>query len=194
MSSGRDKIAISAGPAWRWYGAQPYSLSIGGNVDYQHPVGKRTQLRIGAGIARVNNKRNDLQDATNFSLSAGIDRAFSARFGSGFQAYATREAARDPGYSTTSGGVSTYVYRELGKTTAIISLGYSHLEADQRLFLYINRRIDNRLIATVTTTLRQFRIGSFAPLARLKFERNLSNIDIYQFNRIAAEMGITSAF
>ncbi len=194
FTSGRDKIAFSAGPAWRWYGTDPYSFTVSGSANWQHPLGKRTQLRVDGAVGRTNNKRNDLQDATTYALAAGIDRAFSARFGGGVQVSGSREVARDPGYSTAASGVNAYLFREMGKTTAVLSLGYNHLEADTRLFLYPKRRVDERITANISATFLALRIGTFAPLARVRFERNYSSVGIYDFQRIAAEVGITSAF
>lgn len=192
--SGADRITISAGPAWRWYGTDPYSMTWSGSAAWQHPLSKRAQLRLSGGIARVNNRRNDLQDATVWSLSAGIDRAFSARFGGGAQLIANREAARDPGWSTASGGISAYLFREFGQATAVVSLGYTHLEADDRLALYPARRVDDRLSASLSATFRQFHIGTLAPLARVKWERNWSSLELYDYDRVAAEVGLTTAF
>ena len=194
LTSGADRIALSVGPGWRWYGTDPYSFTVSGNASWQHPLNKLTQLRIDGGVARVNNKRNDFQDATVWSLSAGLDRAFSARFGGGVQVYGAREAARNPGYATASGGLGAYLFREFGKTTAVLSLGYGHLEADERLDLYPKRRVDDRFSASLSATFRQVRIGSIAPLARIKWERNKSTIELYNYNRIAAEIGLTTAF
>lgn len=191
---GTDRLALSAGPAWRWYGTDPYSLTLGGSASWTHPLGKRAQLRLEGGYGHVDNRRNDLQDANDFSLSAALDRAFTARSGGGLQLFVARETARDPGYSTTNGGVNLYAFREMGHTTVVASVGYSHLEADERLFLFPRRRIENRFTASLAGTFRSLRLGSFAPLARLRWERNKSTIEIYDFKRIAAELGITSAF
>jgi hypothetical protein len=194
LISGADRITLSAGPGWRWYGTDPYSFTWSGNASWQHPLGKRAQLRLDAGLARVDNRRNDLQDATVWSLSASLDRAFTARLGGGVQFHASREAARDPGYATASGGVSAYLFRELGRTTVVASAGYSHLEADERLALFPARRVDDRLTASLAATFRWVRIGGFSPLARVKWERNSSTVELYDFNRVAAEIGIASAF
>jgi hypothetical protein len=192
--SGRDRIQLSAGPTWRWYGLDPYSFGLGINAGWQHPVGKRAQMRINAGVSHVDNRRNALQDAESYLLSASLDRAVSARFGGGGQVFAAREDARDPGYATTSGGASIYAFREIGRTTAVVTLGYSRLEADERLFLYPRRRVDDRFSASIAGTFRSLRIGSFAPLARLRWERNISRVEIYDYGRISAEFGISSAF
>ncbi len=192
--SGHDKIAVSVGPAWRWYGLSPYSFSVSGSANWQHPMGKRTQLRVDGGIAHVNNLRNNLQDADNFSLTVAVDRAFTQSFGGGLQISANREAARDPGYATASGGINQYLFREFGKTTAVLSFGYNHLEADKRLFLYPKRRVDDRYSVSLAGTFRALRVGPFAPLARLRFERNISTIELYDFKRFGGEIGIVSAF
>jgi tetratricopeptide (TPR) repeat protein len=193
-ASGSDRITLAAGPTWRWYGKRLYTLAYGASATWQHPTGKRSQVRIDGGVSHQTNKRNALQTADDFSLSASLDRAFSAKLGGGVSVYGFREASRDPGYSTASGGASVYLFRELGRTTLVGTLGYSHLEADERLFLYPRRRIEDRYSASVAATLRALQVGTFAPLVRLKWERNRSSIAIYDYKRMAAEFGVTSVF
>lgn len=192
--SGKDRINISGEATWRWYGLDPYSFSAGVGTTWQHPMGNKAQLRLDGRIADVNNRRNRLQDATNILLSASYDRAFSARFGGGVQLNGAREAARDSGYSTASGGVTAYVFRELGQTTLTASAGYSRLEADRRLLLYPKRRIDDRFSGSIGANFRFLKIGSFAPTVRFSWERNKSAVEIWDYSRISAEFGITSAF
>jgi len=191
---GRSQLTFSFGPSWRWYGRDPYSRAVGGSVSWQRLTGKRSQMRIEGGIAHQTNLRNVLQTADDFTLSASFDRAFSARTGGGVQLYGFREAARDPGYSLASGGTSFYLFREFGRATLVGTLGYSHLEADERLFLYPKRRVEDRYDASLAMTLRALRLGRLAPLVRLKWERNRSSIEIYDYRRVAAEFGVTSAF
>ena len=194
FSWGDNRLNLSFGPSWRWYGRDPYSETIGGNVSWQRTTSKRSQVRLEGGVSHVSNKRNPLQTADDFTLSAGVDRAFSGRLGGGVQLFGVREVAHDPGYSLASGGVSIYLFREIGRTTLVGTGGYSHLEADERLFLYPKRRVEDRYSASVAATLRALHLGSFAPLVRLKWERNHSSIEIYDFSRVAAEFGVTSAF
>lgn len=191
---GGNQLTLSAGPSWRWYGGDPYSRGIGGNLSWQRPVGKRGQLRLDGGVAHVVNHRNALQTANDFTLSAAFDRAFDARSGGGVQLFGFREAARDPGYSLASGGGSFYLFREIGRTTLVGTIGYSHLESDRRLFLYPKRRIEDRYSASLAMTLRALQLGRFAPLVRLKWERNNASIELYDYRRLAAEFGLTSVF
>lgn len=192
--SGKDRINISGEATWRWYGLDPYSFSAGAGATWQHPMGQKAQLRLDGRIADINNRRNRLQDATNLLLAASYDRAFSAKFGGGVQISGNREAARDPGYSTASGGLTAYLFREFGQTTLTASAGYSRLEADQRLFLYPRRRVDDRLQASIGGHFRFLKIGSFAPTVKVGWERNKSTVEIWDYSRISAEFGITSAF
>lgn len=192
--SGADRLSVSPMAGWRWYGMEPYSFSYGITGNWLHPAGKRGQLRVDASFLHEDNRRNDLQDADSYSLAVALDRAFSARFGGGLQLLGVREVARDPGYSTVRGGANIYLFREMGRTTAVLNLGYSRLEADERLFLYPERRKDDRFTASLAATFRSLKVGTFAPLARVRYETNRSNIEIYQFNRISAEVGITAAF
>ncbi|PTS87589.1 hypothetical protein DBR17_05730 [Sphingomonas sp. HMWF008] len=194
LLSGADRITLSAGPAWRWYGAVPYSVTIGGTANWQHPLGKRTQLRVDGGGGRVVNRVNALQNGTALSLSAGIDRAFSARTGGGVQIFASRQSARDPGFGDVAAGFGGYVFREIGRTTAVLGLGYRRLEADARLSLYPRRRVDDQYTLTASATWRALQVKGFAPFTRLRLERNRSTVTLYAYGRVAAEFGITSAF
>lgn len=194
FTSGKDRLALSAAISPRWYGGAPYSLSWGVTGNWQHPLSARRQLRVDAAAIRSDNHFNDLQDATRLSLSAGIDQAFSARAGGGIQASGQRELARDPGYSHAGGGIEAYLYREFGQTTAVVNLSYNHLAADARLLLFPRRRIDNRYSAMLSATFRALRLWRFAPLARLRLERNVSSIEVYDYRRIAGEVGVSAAF
>lgn len=194
FQSGADRITFAAGPSWRWYGQQPFSFGWGGSAVLQHPLGKRTQLRAEAALSRLDNRRNDLQDSTIYAGTLGLDRAFSARFGGGLQLRASRTAARDPGWSDWTGGASGYLFREIGRTTLVVDGGYSRLTADERLFLYPRKRVDDRFNIGLSATFRAIQWKGLAPFVRLRAERNRSTVGIFDFSRRSAELGVTSAF
>ena len=194
LLSGTDRLSVSAVTSWRWFGQKPYAFSWGANASFQHPVGKRGQLRVDGSAVRSDDQLNDLRDADRFALAAGIDRAFSARFGGGLRVTGQREAAKDPGYSNASVGANGYLFRELGQTTLVLSGGYSRLEADKRLLLYPKLRVDDRLTAGMSGTFRALKVGGFAPIVRLHYERNFSTLEIYSYRRLAADVGVTAAF
>lgn len=194
ITMGKGKLNLAVGAAWRWYGAVPYSFSWLGSANWQHPLGRKAQLRVDAGFAAMDNRRDPLETGDAWSLGVGVDRAFSARLGGGMQITALRQTARDPGYATAGGGLNGYVFREIGKTTLTVNAAYNHLEGDTRLVLFPARRIDNTYSAGISATLRQIRVGSIAPVLRFRFERNASTVQIYDYRRFVGEAGITTAF
>ena len=147
-----------------------------------------------AGAGRVANRLNALEDGATYSLAAEMDRSFTARSGGGLQVSAGRQTARDPGSGNVTGAVSGYAFREFGRTTAVLGFGYRRLEADTRLALYPKRRVDQQYTLTASATWRALQVRGFAPFTRLRFERNRSTISLYEYKRVAAEFGITSAF
>ena len=193
-SSGRDRLTFAALAGWRWFGQDPFSFTYGANARWEHPISNRARLTVNGAITHREDRQNASRSADSFALSAGVDRALSQRFGVGIRAFAQRDAAADPGFSTVIGGVNALAFREIGSTTAVLNLGYSRLEADRRLLLFPERRVDNRYSASLAGTFRALRVGRFAPLLRLNYERNQSTVGINDFSRFAGEVGVTAAF
>jgi len=193
-AGGPDRISLSVGPGWRWYGGTPYSFSTSEALDWQHRLGKRAQIRAAVSHTFVKNDRDDLETGVAWGGNVGLDRAFTARFGGGFSFNANRQGARDPAYAITGGGFSPYLFREVGHATLTATLTYNHLAADQRFSLFTARRIDNAYGLNLAATLRQIRIGSLSPLVRFRLDRNQSAVQIYDYKRVAGEVGLASAF
>ena len=194
IAIGKDRLDIAATASWRWFGRDPYTVSYGATANYRHPVGKRAQINVQGAAIRTKDRLNDLRSNDRYQLELGLDRAFTSKFGGGVSLSGYRAVANDPGYSTASGSVNTYLFRELGRTTAVLRAGYDRLEADKRLFLYPRRRVDDRFSASLSGTFRDLRIGAFAPLAKISYERNFSTVEIYDYQRVAAEFGVAAAF
>ena len=194
LALGKDSLSLAIGPAWRWYGMVPYTFSLSAEVAWRHPLGRTSQLRVSGSGAHVTNRFNALQSGGAYALAVGLDHAFSARLGGGVQLSAGRQGARDPGYATASGGIGVYGWRELGPLTVSANFGYSHLEGDTRLSLFTARRIDNTYSAAFGLNLRRLRVGSVSPQLRLRYERNTSSVAVYDYRRIAGEIGVAAAF
>jgi hypothetical protein len=192
--SGRDRLALSLTAGHRWYGLDPYATYYGLSGNWDHPVGDRSQLRVDASALKEENAVNRLQDADRYTASVSFDRAFSETTGGGVRLFASRDDARDPGYADFSGGGSVYAYREWARTTIVANAGYRRLESDARLFLYPEPRKDDNLDLSLSGTFRALTLGSFAPLARVRYERNWSTVGIYDFDRFSVEFGVVSAF
>jgi hypothetical protein len=191
---GSDRIALFAGPAGRWYGAEPYSLSVGGGVSWQHPFGRGGQLRLEASAARVDNRRDALLDGGSYTFAAEFDRALTWRSGLGARLLVVREATRDPAYALASAGIELHAYREFAGITLIGTAGYTRLEADAPFPGYAEARQEDRFTASLGATLRALRLGPLAPLARVRWENNRSTLWFYDFERWSGELGLVLAF
>ena len=141
-----------------------------------------------------NAQRIAVPEGVNADAAIGLDRAFTATTGGGLQAYLAREEARDPAYATAIAGASLYLYREIGRMTLVLTGAFSRLEADEALALFPRRRRDNRFSASAAATFRSLALHGFAPLVRLKWERNHSTVELYRYRRRAIELALARAF
>ena len=191
---GSDRLTAEAGTNWRWFGGEPYATGLTADLNYLHPLGRTSQLRSAAGIGAITNKRNRLQDGHSYSLSLSYERALSIRSGIGVTLSGDRQSLRDPGYSTSSGHVTLLGYREIGPMSLVATLSYSRLEADQRLAIFPERRIDDLYRTSLAVTFRKLRVGSFSPVLRVTGERNHSSIELFDYRRVRSELGVIRAF
>jgi hypothetical protein len=138
--------------------------------------------------------QNELQNGTIVDLNVSFERALAPGTGISTTVSATRQTARDPGYATTAGAAALLGWHELKGATLFASVGLRRIEGDARLFPFITTRRDWLLSARAGATLRQLAISNFAPLLRLSFERSTSTVAIYEYRRLAGEIGVVRAF
>ena len=194
ISSGADRLTTNVNAGLYRFGGRTYATTIGAQINYLHPLDRRSQLRLDAALDRVSNRVNRLEDGKNLSLSLSYERALSDRMGIALTLAANRQQRRDPGYATTGGQATLVVYRELGAVTAIASLTYGRLRADDRLILYPTRRNDTLVRASLGAEFRRLKLGGLAPLVRVIVERTRSSIALYDYHRVRTEFGFARAF
>jgi len=192
LFKGRGNILLGA--QQRWFGGSSYYRSLDANLQWQRALGRRSQLRTGLGLSRTNYQFNNLQDGYTFTGYLGYERALGRRAGLSVTLGGNRQIARDAAYSLASGQLSATGWRELGSSTIFSSVTYMHLEADQRLAIYPDRRKEDFLRVAAGATLRALTWKGWAPQLKLIFEQNWSPIEIYRYNRWRGEFGITRAF
>jgi len=194
FAAGGNRIRPSVAHTVRYFGGKAYARTDSGSVNVLRGLGPRSQVDLTISAGRADYQLNDLQDGWLFDLSVAYERAFDARSGGSVTLSGSRQAARDPGYSTRAGGASLLYWRELGRLTLFGSIGLRRLEADERLLLFPERRQEWLSSASAGGTLRHLSVAGFAPLVRVSFERNASSVGIYDYRRTAVDFGITRAF
>jgi outer membrane protein len=190
----KDRLTGSVGPGWRWYGMAPYAGTETASLDWIHAAGRTTQLVASVAASRARYRSNVLQDGDIFDLSMSVEHAFAGGTGATLTLSADRQTARDPGYATASGGVSLLGWKEMGRMTLYLSGSVSRTEGDARLILFTDKRREWLYRLAAGATFRRVAFHGLAPTLRLSFERNVSTVGIYDYRRLAAEVGVTRAF
>ena len=194
VALGRDRLNIAAGYVWRWFGGDPYSETATVSGSFIHPAGRQAQLAASLSAGRIDNRLNDGQDGEVYGAGLSYDRALGSRGGIGIGLSGARQDARNSGYAAWQGGVALRGFREMGRMTVRAEIEYRKLEADARLFLFPERRSDDRYSADVAATFRQLTFFGFAPAIQIGWERNRSTVDIYDYRRISGQVAIERAF
>ena len=190
----KGKATVLFGGQKRWFGGESLYRALNGTLQWQIPLGRRSQMRTSFALSRIFHDRNPLQDSDNYLASVGYERALSARSGFGVGLSVTRQVATDPAYSSAGGQLSATAWREFGRSTVFANLTYSHLEADRRLSIYPARRKDDSVRLVTGATLRSLEWRGWAPQVKLVYERSWSPIEVYQFEKLRGEFGIARAF
>jgi hypothetical protein len=194
LQLGRNRVTIEAGATQRWFGLEPYMRSGRLEASIRRPLNTRTQLRLSASAALLDNQANDLQDGKSYSLRAGIERALSATTGVALNLSTDRLSAKDPAYSTTGWRAGLFAWRDVGRTTLTAGAELGRLRADERLALLPEARRDKLSRLTFGATFRQLTLGGFAPVTRLVIERNRSTVEFYDYSRTRTEFALVRAF
>lgn len=190
----RNRASLEFGATNRWFGQQPFVRSARVAAAWSRPIDPRTQVRLRASAALIDNRLNALQDAKSYSAQLSVERALSPVLGIAVTGYGDRLSARDPGYSTTGWRAGLLGWRDAGRATFTAGVEFGRLRADERLVLFPAKRSDEYRRLTLGATLRQFTVGGFAPITRLVIERNRSSIEFHDYRRTRTEIGITRAF
>jgi tetratricopeptide (TPR) repeat protein len=194
FSFGRDQLQLELGATQRWFGQKPYLRSARLAGTFSHPVGRSTLLRVSGSAALIDNHLNDLQDGKGYSGQFQIERALTPTTGIAASLALDRQALKDPGYATTSWRTGLTVWHELGRMTVTATAEWGRLHADDRLWLFPERREDRYARYSLGVAFRQLQVAGFAPLLRFSVERNRSTIAFYDYRRSRAEIGIDRAF
>jgi hypothetical protein len=158
------------------------------------PLGSLAQLRLSTSASLIDSRFNDLQDGRRYAGKLGLERALSPTTGVGLNLSLSRDALKDPAYSTTGWNAALTGWREAGRMTFTLQAQIGRLRADEALALFPDKRSDRFSSVSIGATFRQLQFRGFAPLLRLSLERNSSTIAFYDYRRTRTEMGIFRAF
>jgi outer membrane protein len=191
---GADRISASLGQTFRWFAGDLYARTDVVAMDWVRLLERSSQLLLSISAADARYEQNALQNGELYDVSGSYERAINSRSGVSLTASVTRQVAADPGYATWAGGLTTGAWRETPFGTVFTSLGVRRTEGDERLFLFPERRKEWLVTARAGMSLRALTVARMAPTVRINFEDNSSTVGIYDYRRVAVEIGVTRAF
>jgi hypothetical protein len=194
LQLGRSVLRTVGSRSYRFYGGHGYATINSGNLNLQHPLGKRSQMDIQLGFGHAKYLLNNLQSGDILDASVAYEGALSVRAGGRVALFAQRQTAYDPGYAFITGGGNALLWHELGKATVYATVSLSRLEGDARLSLFLDRRREWLYRAGIGSTFRQIKVAGFSPVIRVSYEHNISTVGIYSYKRLSTEFAITKAF
>jgi len=194
IKSGRDQLQIEVGATQRWLGQRPYMRSARLGATLWHPLGSTTLLRLSGRAALLDHQLNDREDGKSYSGEVRVEHALTATTGVAASFSLDRQALQDPGYSTTGWRAGLTGWRDLGRTTLTATAEVGRLHADERLWLFPDRRQDRYSRFSLGASFRQLQYAGFTPQLQFSIERNRSSIGFYDYSRTRAEFGIDRAF
>lgn len=190
----KDRFSPSIGETWRWFGGERYARTRTVAVDWVRAIDPRSQLVVSASAGAARYDQNSLQDGGLYDASVSYERAVTPASGVTLSASATRQTAQDPGYATWAAGATVGAWRETRWGTMFASTGLRRTVGDERLFLFPERREEWLVTARAGMTFRTLTVANLAPMLRVSFEDNASTVGIYDYSRLAMEVGFTRAF
>lgn len=189
-----SRLSLSGVYVQRWFGGNVYAKSSGMAANLARKLGQQNELRLDGSVIYTDNLQQDAQDGRVYSAGVALERSFSSQTGGALQFGAVRQDLRDPGYASTSGSINALAFRDIGSMTIVVGAGYSHLEADERLALFPKRRIDDQYSVRLSSVFRQLEWRGFSPVVRVQYALNASTVEIYDYERVSSEIGISRAF
>jgi hypothetical protein len=194
MRPGRARLALDLGMGQQWHGMKPYQRSLRAAGSATFAVDSVSQARLDGALRWTDNRVNDLQDGRGWSLRARYERSMSPQLALSVSLALDRFDASDDAYSTRSWVMGAAAHRDIGRMTFSAGAEVGRLKGDERLALLPEAREELFTRFSFGAVARQFTVAGFAPMARVSFERNRSNVAFYDYRRTRTEFGVSRAF
>lgn len=179
----------------RWAGSEGFQSSAGPWVSFDRRTSRRTRIRLRTNADyRKHDERDDLDGwrvTVNPSLRYALDSRTVLEAGPFFEAIEARKDHRSSRLVGLNGGVSRAF-----KNGIFVSLSASiqsqHYRDTDPLFGKKREDVAARLSAKVVNSTLRF--GGFAPYVGYSYEKNRSNISLYEYENHGVLMGLTRDF
>lgn len=177
----------------RWYGNAPYYEGAGARAEFGWNATQRYRLDVGLEFAKLHFPRREFLDGYQLDLSTGhtywLTPSSYVRgiLGGGYQetrlnAFQNKYVRGGVGYGRDlPWGLSVYL------EPSVIQFWF-----DGTTFGQV--RNDTFVVASLTATKRDWDFFGFAPTLTLAYQRNMSTVDVFSYDRELFQLGLTRRF
>ena len=179
----------------RWTGSEGFQSSVGPWASFERRISRRVRIRLRTHLDyRKHDERDDLDGwrlAVNSSLRYALDSRTVLEAGPLFDAVEARKDHRSSRLFGLSGGVSR-TFKNGILVSATASVQSQRYRGKDPLFQTKREDVAARLsIKWVNTSLK---FSGFAPYLGYSYEKNRSNISLYEYENHGVLMGLTRDF
>ena len=178
----------------RWFGGSPYSQGVGGSLAWSHAAGVSGRVVLSASAVAERISRDPTQSGARYALGASYERG--AASGTSFRLGARLAIidARARPNSLRQVGFDALLAHDFGPVTLFGQAAIAQLVGAAPLALFGKTRRDWRIDGVAGLSWTAHRIAGFTPLLRLLTTDARSNIGLYRYRRLRAEVGLSRDF
>ena len=179
----------------RWAGSEGFQSSVGPWASFERRTSRRVRVRLRTNVDyRNHDERDDLDGwriAVNSSVRYALDSRTVLEAGPYFDAVDARKEHRSSRMAGISGGVSRAFQNGIFVSISASVQSQRYRAADP---LFGTRREDTAARLSIKVVNRSLKFGGFAPYVGYSYEKNRSNISLYEYENHGLLMGLSRDF
>lgn len=179
----------------RWAGSEGFQSSVGPWVNFDRRTSRRVRIRLRTNMDyRSHDERDDLDGwrlAVNTSVRYALDSRTVLEAGPYYEAVEARKDHRSSRMAGLNGGVSRAFQNGIFVSLSA-SVQSQRFRATDPLFGTEREDTAARLSAKVVN--RTLKFGGFSPFVGYSYEKNNSNISLYEYENHGVLMGLSRDF
>lgn len=181
--------------ARRWIDDDHYSDTTGLTLRYSRLTGASGSVLVSARVQRINYDNPRISTADEMRLQLRYSHNITPRFqvyGRGFAEFRDSSTRSDKGTNFGLALGTQYLFE--GGLQVGLELEQSRLKRDGASQLFGTRRKDDRRMATLRLSNRNWNFQGFTPVLELGYETQDSSIPIYTYDNTRLSLGVTRRF
>jgi len=194
IAAGKTRLRPSVLYERRWFGGDPFSTGIGGQIELLAPLGAKAQLGLSGSHVHQTVAKNAGQDGWRTAVNADLTRAIgSATSARASLRYASLDARVNAESLRQVGGGLLLAYQSR-PLTLFGEVDYTRTHGIEPVFLFGKTRRDHRWDVIGGAIFNRASVGGFTPLVRVTHSDSRANIVLYDYRRTRLDVGVTRSF